>query len=155
MFVLACGFLGSWLLFAGPLYQGVMELRNEGREMERVSAHRSEFRLTPMASAWWWLLPPVKLALDHRLRQRDRARYLATLPPEDAAVMVSYVNKATGWLIVSVGGLLLALEATWNLLRTWRVTPFWSIAAWLLIAAAVVALVAAEVLRTRRVEGAN
>jgi len=132
-----------------------MELRSESREMERVSASRRDFRLTPLASAWWWLLPPVKLALDRLRRRSDRRSYISSLPPEDVAVMVSYVNKATGWLVVSVGGLLLALEATWNLLRTWHVTAFWSIAAWLLIAAAVVALVAAEVLRARRVERAN
>ena len=89
VFVLFCGFLGSWLFFAGPLYQGVMELRNEGREMERVSAGRHEFRLTPPASAWWWLLPPVKIVLDRRRHRRDRERYIASLPPEDVAVMVS------------------------------------------------------------------
>ena len=55
-------FAGAWLLVAGPLYQGSVELGEldidrEGIEGIKASAVRAARPDPP--SAWWWLLPPV------------------------------------------------------------------------------------------------
>ena len=55
--ILWCGFLGAWLLVAGPLYQAAQELDEQefSREELATAATRSEAGDRP--SAWWWLIP--------------------------------------------------------------------------------------------------
>jgi hypothetical protein len=37
-----CGFLGAWLLFAGPIFQAALELQEESREADRIEAEKDE-----------------------------------------------------------------------------------------------------------------
>ena len=52
------GFLGAWLLVAGPIYQAVIELEAEAFERDAVAAVSAMVEPPPRTSAWWWLLPP-------------------------------------------------------------------------------------------------
>jgi hypothetical protein len=68
-------FAGSWLLVAGPLYQGSVELAEldfdrEGIEGLKASAGQLERPDPP--SGWWWLLPPVMYVLRRRWNKAFR-----------------------------------------------------------------------------------
>lgn len=48
---------------------------------------------------------------------------------EDVEAFVGFVNKATGWLLVATGGLLLAANESWQLVEDhdwphWATAPF-------------------------------
>jgi hypothetical protein len=61
------GFLGAWLLVAGPLYQGALELREEEVDREGIEASTARVPRPDPPSPWWWLLPPaVYLIRRHR-----------------------------------------------------------------------------------------
>src|SRR5215468_9479331 len=53
------GFLGAWLLVAGPLYQGAIELLEEDIDREGIDASIARIPRPDPPSPWWWLLPPV------------------------------------------------------------------------------------------------
>lgn len=91
-------FLGSWLLVAGPLFQGSIELH-------RIELSTRTPDSTP-SSRWWWLLPPVMYALTRRriaTHQRESEERL-------------FRATGTGWFVVSAGGALIAVQATAELL---------------------------------------
>jgi hypothetical protein len=52
---------------------------------------------------------------------------LAALDSRDLADLLQYLNKARGWLLVGLGGLLLAVNETWQLREhyEWPVAVFW------------------------------
>ncbi|MGH7241467.1 MAG: hypothetical protein ACREGB_04175, partial [Candidatus Saccharimonadales bacterium] len=58
-FVLWLGFIGAWLLFAGPIYQAALELQDEDIEMDRIRAAGRKVEKPADVSVWWWLLPPI------------------------------------------------------------------------------------------------
>lgn len=112
-------FVGSWLLVAGPLFQGSVEL------------HRIELDLahdpSRMPSKSWWLLPPVmyvitrrRLAADSSIGERARL----------------FRASGTGWFIVALGASLLAARETWELVRLLGggVAAFWAVYVGMLVA---------------------
>jgi hypothetical protein len=52
-------FAGAWLLVAGPLYQGALELREQDIDREGLEASKARVEPPKMPSPWWWLVPPV------------------------------------------------------------------------------------------------
>lgn len=122
-----CGFLGAWLLVAGPVYQAAVELGDEDAQRDRVGALSAAVTPPPPVSRWWWLLPPVAYLKERRLHRRFRREVFDALGPEQVAALVSYVHKATGWLLVGSGGLLLAVKETWELHERegWPIWLFW------------------------------
>jgi hypothetical protein len=75
-------FAGAWLLVAGPLYQGSVELDEldvdrEGIEGIKASAvQTAQGRPSPW---WWWLLPPVMYVLHRRWTRAFRQATFAQL----------------------------------------------------------------------------
>ena len=62
-------FAGSWLLVAGPLYQGSVELAEldfDREGIEGIKASAGQLERPDPPSAWWWLLSPVMYALRRR-----------------------------------------------------------------------------------------
>lgn len=141
LFATWCGFLGSWLLVAGPIYQASLELREEQIAAERIHETRAKVTQERHASAWWWLLPPVIVLLERRSNKQYQEAFFAALPDEDVADMVTFINKANGWLYVASGGLLLAVNETYELshMLHWHFFTFWAV---------VIALAAASVINT-------
>jgi hypothetical protein len=122
-------FVGAWLLVAGPLYQGSVELDEldvdrEGIEGIKASAVQAA-RDRP--SAWWWLLPPVMYVLHRRWSRAFREAGFARLTDVQREQLTSFRNKATGWFTVAVGGTLLAIGETWQIVEdhNWPVWLFW------------------------------
>ena len=112
-----CGLAGAWLLVAGPVYQAALELREHELAVDRLEAARAIASKTPSVSRWWWLVPPAKIVLERRRTQAHRQIYMDALSVEQFESLVSFINKATGWLLVASGGFLLAAKETLQALR--------------------------------------
>ena len=126
-FILWAGFAGAWLLFAGPIYQAALELKEEDIEIDRIKAAGASIPKPKTVSVWWWLLPPMKMLLEQRRSRKYRRVYIESLLPEDIESLISFMNKATAWLLVATGGLCIALKETYELSEHahWNDYIFW------------------------------
>ena len=113
--ILWCGFLGAWLLVAGPVYQAVLELQAEEFETERLRTMANAVPSPEPISPWWWLLPPARYVLKRRRQNEYQMRVLASMNDEDYTAFTSYVNKAVAWIFVGTGGFLIAANETYYL----------------------------------------
>jgi hypothetical protein len=113
--ILIASFLGSWLLVAGSIYQAVLELRDEDIEVDRVRRLSANVVHIKKVSSWWWFVPPVKIILERKRNEKFRKAYFDALTTDDSAAMLSFMNKATAWLYVGLGGFLLAVKETYEL----------------------------------------
>lgn len=147
------GFVGAWLLVAGPLFQAYLELREEEVDRESWEAANKSVPKPKGFSAWWWLLPPVawfKQQARNRQRQREVMKVLDQHVTEQA---VSFFNKANGWFIVAAGASFLAVKETWELVETWS-WPVWIF--WVLVVVCPILCVlnlAARAVRSERMLG--
>jgi hypothetical protein len=128
--ILWAEFAGAWLLVAGPLYQGSIELSElevdrEGLNGVRTSAITAAGQDPP--SAWWWLLPPVMYVLRRRWARAFRKAAAVQLTETQAEQLASFRNKATGWFTVAAGATLLAAGETWQITGHygWPAWLFW------------------------------
>ena len=126
-FILIAGFLGAWLLVAGPVYQAAIELQEERIDQEGFAAATAEIEHQPKVSNWWWLLPPVGWLKNRRRNRAHRDAMMAALPSETREQTVAFLNKANGWLIVAGGAFLLAVKETGELAEQFQlpVAVFW------------------------------
>jgi hypothetical protein len=131
-------FAGTWLLVAGPLYQGSVELDEMDIDREGIEGVKtSALAAAPgRPSPWWWLLPPVMYVLQRRWSRTFRQVSLAQLTEAQREQITSFRNKATGWYTVAVGALLLAAGETWQVIRhyEWPVWLFWLLMVVMLVA---------------------
>ena len=111
------GFLGAWLLFAGPVFQASVELRAEDEARGRMRELSEGLPPPPPVSNWWWLLPPVKLFLSSRRSNAYRDTVVKALSAEDLEIIARYINIARGWMLVGGGAFLIALKETWELVE--------------------------------------
>ncbi len=123
------GFLGAWLLVAGPVFQASVELRAEDEASTRMHELTDGLPPPPRVSNWWWLLPPVKLVLTSRRSTDYRETFLANLSAEDLELVTRYINVARGWMLVGGGAFLIALKETWELVEheEWPEWAFWAL----------------------------
>jgi len=120
------GLPGAWLLVAGPLYQGALELRAEDVDREGIEATTARIpRPDPVSP--WWLLPPVLYLIRRHRGNAFRRAALAQLTQAQRDQFTSFVNKATGWFTVALGATLLAAEQTWQVIdrHGWPGWLFW------------------------------
>ncbi|MDM7884966.1 hypothetical protein QUG92_07590 [Curtobacterium sp. RHCKG23] len=115
-FIAWSGFLGAWLLVAGPLYQGVLELREEDADQAGADPG-SPVAPPPPPSPWWWFLPPVMLVLRRRRSIAYHRTVLAVLSPQQREHRERFIRKATGWFVVAIGGTFIAVKETWELVE--------------------------------------
>jgi hypothetical protein len=135
-------FAGAWLLVAGPLYQGSVELGELDFDRDGIQGKAAAVQAAQARpSAWWWLLPPVMYLLHRRWYKALRQAMLAQLSETQREQMASFQSKATGWFTVAAGAALLAVGDTWHIVQHYR-WPVWRF--WLLL----VVMLAAAVLIT-------
>jgi hypothetical protein len=132
-------FAGAWLLVAGPLYQGSVELAEldvDREGIEGVKASAIQAAQDP-PSPWWWLLPPVMYVLHRRWTRTFRQATYAQLTDSQREQLTSFVSKATGWFTVAAGAALLAAGETWAVIEhyEWPVWVFWLLLVIMLAAA--------------------
>jgi len=132
------GTVGAWLLFAGPLFQGSLELW----EVARTGPAWPDRKRIDKAL---WLVPPVMY-----LVQRARFRRAGS---SAAAVSTAFASRATGWFAVAAGGLLVAVKETWELAETYELPAlaYWAIV--VLVSLASQANVTIRMLRLSREPG--
>ena len=147
VFIHWAGFLGAWLLVAGPLLQGAIELRDEEIDREGIEGITGAADLLPRVSRWWWLLPPVAYYKNRKRRNESRRRSLESLTVEQRAQFIGFSNKATGWFTVAGGAFLIALKETWELAEIYEL-PGWVYA--LAVVVLAVAAVANTIVRLSR-----
>ena len=121
------GFLGGWLLVAGPLYQASIELDEEALDRDEWGKVHAALPQPERISPWWWLLPPVAYLKQRRASKAYQAAVLRSLTPQQLSDSVAFVSKARGWFIVAAGASLIAFKETWELvhLLEWHVAVFW------------------------------
>ncbi|MYR07736.1 hypothetical protein GTV32_16145 [Gordonia sp. SID5947] len=124
LFAAWCGYLGAWLLVAGPMYQGARELSEEQLDRAAIRTQSLAVPHSERVSAWWWLLPPVAYILIHRAQDAWRAQVMASLTIEQREQFVSYSNKATGWFIVGGGAALIGIKEAFELVEVYE-WPGW------------------------------
>ena len=127
--ILWCGFLGAWLLVAGPLYQAALELAEENISREDVAGFQRPEPTRPRPSGWWWLVPPVGYWKQRSYAQEERRAFMAALPQDVMASWVSFMNKATAWFYVASGAFLIAIKETYELVvgHGWPTIVFWAL----------------------------
>lgn len=129
-FIAICGFLGAWLLFAGPLLQAALELAEQELDREKFDEVTHATAQPPRISRWWWLLPPVAYYLNGKRNSAYRDAVMKALPAEQRQQSVAFLNKANGWFIVAAGAFLLAVKETGELVEVfaWPAWLFWVLA---------------------------
>ena len=115
VFIHWAGFLGAWLLVAGPLFQAAVELRDEDLDREQFEKVKGETPEQEPISRWWWLLPPVAYYKERRRNKAYQSAMMAALPSAAREQFVGFMNKANGWFTVAAGAFLIALKETWEL----------------------------------------
>ncbi len=130
-----CGFLGAWLLVAGPLDQAVREVAEQEFDHEVFDEAKARVDPPPPVSKWWLLLPPVWYYL--RARRESIYRHLVgeALPDEDLLAFLTVKDVLNAWLYVAVGGFLIAVKETWELHEAyeWPEWSFFLLAAFMLV----------------------
>lgn len=112
--------IGAWLLFAAPLLQATTELHEEVAGWEAI---RNRFQTSnkiniKQISLWWWLLPPVKIMLERRKISKIKQAYAdITLSDDTHKALRHFSLKANGWIGVTLGGWLVAISTTWELVE--------------------------------------
>lgn len=106
------GFLGAWLLVAGPLFQGSVELWEIGRK------GHGDIQMKPIDSALW-LVPPILYIVQlQRIRRYERSSHAAA----QHGLSTAFANRATGWFAVAGGAVLIAVKETWELAELYEVS---------------------------------
>jgi len=121
-------FAGAWLLVAGPLYQGSVELSEMDFDREGIQGKAAAVDAAQnRPSAWWWLLPPVMYVLRYRWYKGLQRAMMDRLTKIQREQMSSFRSKSTGWFTVAAGATLLATGETWRIVRhyDWPVWAFW------------------------------
>ena len=112
-----CGVVGAWLLVAGSIYQAFLELHKEQVAADQMARATTTVPSPPAVSSWWWLLPPVKLYRDGQRRNQHRLTFLASLTSDERETIVAFLSLSRGWLLVATGGLLIAIQQTYDLVE--------------------------------------
>jgi asparagine N-glycosylation enzyme membrane subunit Stt3 len=124
VFIHLAGFIGAWLLVAGPLLQGAIELRDEEMDREGFEKVRGDVEYPQPISRWWWLLPPVAIYRNQKRSRDFREATMGVLTVEQRSQFVGFTNKATGWFTVAAGAFLIFLKEAWELAELFE-APLW------------------------------
>ncbi len=104
------GFIGDWLLYIFPLYQGWMELYTYDRFIQRFE---KTAKTVPKISPMLWIIPFYKI---HREKQRAMLILKQDVSSnQELDEMLSFLDKSVAWFYVALGGLLNAIYATYEL----------------------------------------
>lgn len=114
---------------AGPFYQGTLELLDQELDREGMEAATASLVRPAMPHPAWWLLPPVMYFMRKRRNDSFREEAMTHLSELQLAQYTGLRQKASGWLVVSAGALLLSAGATWDLTEhyNWQAWSFWLI----------------------------
>ncbi|KRO00730.1 hypothetical protein [Companilactobacillus kimchiensis] len=108
--------IGAWLIFIFPLYQGMLELQEQIQSVKRNEIKESTL---PKISMWYWLFPPLKIRLEkQRMFKLLSQRHTSNTELE---AFLHFLDKATAWFYVALGGLLTAISVTYGTLEQFKI----------------------------------
>jgi hypothetical protein len=124
-----CGFLGAWLLVAGPLDQAVREVEDQEFEHDAITEAASKVEEPPQVSGWWLLLPPVWWWLRRRRESEYRHAVAEAMDDRDMLAFLNFRDVLNGWAYVAAGASLIAVKETWELHESyeWPEWVFWGL----------------------------
>ena len=107
-------FIGAWLIFVFSFYQGLSQMK---QQINRVAEKYETTILTdyPRVSPWYWIFPPLKLYLERRRVFAIQSH--TDMSEKNLKTVVHFLDTASAWFYVSLGGLFEAMPATYQLLR--------------------------------------
>jgi hypothetical protein len=114
-----CGFLGAWVLVAGPVYQGAVELGEVEVDRQAIRSQAETVARPGRVSPWWWLVPPVAYVKTTRIQGVWQQQVMASLTPDQRTQFLTYSNKAAGWFIVGGGAALIGIQQAAELVETY------------------------------------
>jgi hypothetical protein len=114
-----CGFLGAWVLVAGPVYQGAVELAEVEVDRQAIRSQAETVARPGHFSPWWWLVPPVAYVKSSRIQNVWQQQVMASLTQEQRSQFLTYSNKATGWFIVGGGAALIGIQQAAELVESY------------------------------------
>ena len=120
-----CGFVGAWFLVAGPIWQAAIELNEQELDREGMTAIQAAIPKPSNISRWWWLVPPLAYFLNNWRMRGYRRQFMDALRPDQLEQSVAFFNKANAWIVVAIGGALLATKETWELSELLHL-PLWA-----------------------------
>lgn len=141
-----CGFLGAWLLVAGPLDQAVREIAEQEFRHESFEEAVAQVEEPEPVSRWWLLLPPVWWVKTQRRGSIYRHQIGDVMEPGDLLAFLTVRDILNAWLYVAVGAALIGVKETWELHEAYE-WPEWVFFA--LIVSMVVLCVGATAIRAR------
>ncbi|MGZ4515932.1 MAG: hypothetical protein ACXVX5_14775 [Mycobacterium sp.] len=103
-------FLGAWVLVAGPMYQGAVEMSGVNAVRSAIRSRANAIAHLERVSLWWWLLPPVAYVMTNRKENAWRQQVMASLTQDQRAEFLSYSNKGAGWFMVGAGAVLIGIK---------------------------------------------
>lgn len=73
------------------------------------------------------MVPPVHWVLRRRRQEAHKRMILDVMQDEDYEALTRFVNKAVGWILVAIGGFLIAAKETYGLCleMEWSDVVFW------------------------------
>ncbi|HVV90323.1 MAG TPA: hypothetical protein VHB53_07500 [Solirubrobacterales bacterium] len=110
-----CGFLGAWLLVAGPLDQAVREVEDQDFQHDAITEAASQVEEPPPVSSWWVLVPPVWYVLRRRREGDYRHRVAQAMDDRDVLAFLTVRDIVNAWAYVALGASLIAIKETWEL----------------------------------------
>ena len=130
-----CGFLGAWLLVAGPLDQAVREVEDNEFEREALTEAASRVEKPDQVSGWWLLLPPVWWWLSRRRESEYRHSVTEAMEDRDLLAFLNFRDVLNGWAYVAAGAALIAVKETWELHEAyeWPEWVFWGLIVGMLV----------------------
>jgi hypothetical protein len=150
-----CGFLGAWLLVAGPLDQAVREVEEVDFEQDAIAEAASKVEGPAQISAWWLLLPPVWYLLRRRRESEYRHRVAEKMRDEDLAALFTFRDVIGAWAYVAAGAALIAVKETWELHEAYE-WPEWTFFALIVVMALLcVASTRSRLLRRKKLPAAD
>jgi hypothetical protein len=120
-----CGFLGAWLLVAGPLDQAVREVEENEFEQDAITEAATKVGEPPQVSGWWLLLPPVWWFLRARRESQYRDEVAAVMDDRDLLAFLNFKDVLNGWAYVAMGASLIAVKETWEVHESYE-WPEWA-----------------------------
>jgi hypothetical protein len=141
-----CGFLGAWLLVAGPLDQAVREIADQEFRHEALEEAKARVDEPEPVSRWWLLLPPVWWVKQQRRNSIYQHQVGAAMTTKDLLAFLTIKDILNAWLYVAVGAALIGVKETWELHEEYE-WPEWAF--WGLLVLAVVLCVGSTLLRAR------